>query len=95
VVVFLDADARGAPAVTGLVRECQHSSSVASHLVRKHSRRRATQDEGLVMKRMFGPREFQDGRVRVYGCSPGWILLWILISIVLTVIVNVLLNLIF
>lgn len=45
------------------------------------------------MNRFFGPRVFRSGQVRVYGCSPGWILLWILISIVLTVTLNLLLNL--
>jgi hypothetical protein len=47
------------------------------------------------MKRVFGPQQFRDGRVRVYGCSPGWILIWILISLILTIILNLLLNLIF
>lgn len=47
------------------------------------------------MKRLFGPRSFRGGRVQLYGCSPGWILLWILLSLILTVIVNFLLNLIF
>jgi hypothetical protein len=47
------------------------------------------------MKRLFQPKEFRDGKVRVYGCSPGWILLWVVISLVLTVILNLLLNLIF
>ena len=45
------------------------------------------------MKRLFGPQEFKTGTVKVYGCSPGWILLWLLISIVFTVILNLLLNL--
>lgn len=47
------------------------------------------------MKRFFGPREFRGGRVQVYGCSPGWILMWLLISLVITVILNLLLGLIF
>lgn len=47
------------------------------------------------MKRLFGPREFRDGQVRVYGCSPGWILMWIVISLFLTVLLNLLLNLVF
>lgn len=44
------------------------------------------------MRQMFGPREFRDGQVKVYGCSPGWILVWIVISIVLTIILNVVIN---
>lgn len=47
------------------------------------------------MKRFFGPKEFSDGQVRVYGCSPGWILIWVLVSIILTVVLNLLLNVIF
>ena len=47
------------------------------------------------MKKLFGPQEFRNGQVRLYGCTPGWILLWILISIVLTVVLNLLLNVIF
>jgi hypothetical protein len=47
------------------------------------------------MKRMFGPQQFRDGRVRVYGCSPAWILMWIVISIILTVVLNLLLNVVF
>jgi hypothetical protein len=47
------------------------------------------------MKRFFGPQEFRDGRVRVYGCSPGWLLLWIVISLILTILINLLLRLIF
>jgi hypothetical protein len=45
------------------------------------------------MKKLFGPQTFRGGQVRVYGCSPGWILMWILVSVVLTVILNLLLNL--
>jgi hypothetical protein len=47
------------------------------------------------MKRFFGPKEFRNGQVRVYGCSPGWILMSLLVSIILTVILNFLLNAIF
>jgi hypothetical protein len=47
------------------------------------------------MKRLFRPQELKGGRVRVYGCGPGWILIWILISVVLTIVLNLLLNLIF
>lgn len=47
------------------------------------------------MKNLFRPKEFRDGQVRVYGCTPGWILLWIGISLVLTLVLNLLLNWIF
>jgi hypothetical protein len=47
------------------------------------------------MKNLFAPREFRNGQVRLYGCTPGWILLWIVISLVLTVVLNLLLNVIF
>lgn len=45
------------------------------------------------MRRLFGPQEFRNGQVKVYGCSPGWILMWIVISIVLTIILNLIINL--
>ncbi len=44
------------------------------------------------MKSLFGPRKFRGGRVQVYGCSPGCLLLSLLASIVLTVLLNLLLN---
>ncbi|MDQ3524050.1 MAG: hypothetical protein M3451_03230 [Chloroflexota bacterium] len=44
------------------------------------------------MKSLFGLREFRDGRVQVYGCSPGCLLLSILASIVLTILLNLILN---
>ena len=47
------------------------------------------------MKHLFGSREFRNGQVRLYGCTPGWILMWIVISIILTVILNLVLNVIF
>jgi hypothetical protein len=37
---------------------------------------------------MFGPREYRGGRVRVYGCSPGCLLVSILLSVFLTLAVN-------
>jgi hypothetical protein len=42
---------------------------------------------------MFGPREFRGGQVRLYGCSPGWLLISLLVSIILTVLLNLLLQL--
>jgi hypothetical protein len=37
---------------------------------------------------MFSPREFKGGRVKLYGCSPGCLLVSIGVSIVLTLAVN-------
>jgi hypothetical protein len=43
----------------------------------------------------FGPRSFGGGRVQVYGCSPGCIIVSIVVSVVLSVLLTLLLNLIF
>ena len=37
---------------------------------------------------MFEPRESKGGRVRVYGCSPGCLLVSIVLSVFLTLAVN-------
>jgi hypothetical protein len=37
---------------------------------------------------MFGGREFAGGRVRVYGCSPGCLMMSLVISIILTLLLN-------
>jgi hypothetical protein len=42
---------------------------------------------------LFGPREFAGGRVRVYGCSPGCIVVSLVVSVLLSVLLTVLLNL--
>jgi hypothetical protein len=39
------------------------------------------------------PKRLSDGRVRVYGCSPGCLLLSLALSVVLTILVNVLIRL--
>jgi hypothetical protein len=44
------------------------------------------------MKQFFGPRELGGGRVHVYGCSPGCILLSMFVSIVLTIVLNLILK---
>jgi hypothetical protein len=41
---------------------------------------------------MFGGRSFGGGRVRVYGCSPGCLLMSLLASIVLTILLNLLIR---
>ena len=40
------------------------------------------------MRDMFGPRSYKGGRVQVWGCSPGCIILSIVVSIVLTILLN-------
>ena len=41
----------------------------------------------------FGGRSYGGGRVRVYGCSPGCLLVSLAVSVILTVLVNVLIRL--
>jgi hypothetical protein len=40
------------------------------------------------MRPMFKPKEFKDGRVKVYGCSPGCLLVSLAVSVFLTLAVN-------
>ena len=42
---------------------------------------------------MLGGRSYRGGRVRVYGCSPGCLLLSLAASVLLTVLLNVLIRL--
>jgi hypothetical protein len=42
---------------------------------------------------LFGTRPAGNGRVKVYGCSPGCLLVSIAVSIALTIFVNVLIRL--
>jgi hypothetical protein len=44
---------------------------------------------------LFGPRSFGGGRVQVYGCSPGCIVLSLIVSLVLSILLTVLVNKIF
>jgi hypothetical protein len=37
---------------------------------------------------MFKPKEVGDGRVRVYGCSPGCLVVSLVLSLVLTLVLN-------
>jgi len=37
---------------------------------------------------MFKPREYREGRLKVYGCSPGCLLVSIALSIFLTLVLN-------
>jgi hypothetical protein len=45
-----------------------------------------------VLGSLFGPRAFRDGRLRVWGCSPGCLLLSLAVSVVLTLLFNLLLD---
>jgi len=56
---------------------------------------RGSDRRSAVMRWLFGPRDVAGGRVRVWGCSPGCLLLSVLVSIVLTVLLNLLLRWIF
>jgi hypothetical protein len=37
---------------------------------------------------MFKPKKFRDGRVQVYGCSPGFLVLSLVLSLLLTLVLN-------
>ena len=37
---------------------------------------------------MFKPRESRDGKVKIYGCSPGCLLVSLALSIFLTLVLN-------
>ncbi|MBA2278092.1 MAG: hypothetical protein H0W06_10050 [Chloroflexia bacterium] len=41
---------------------------------------------------LFGRRTFSGGRIQVYGCSPGCLLLMVLFSLLLTILLNVALD---
>ena len=42
---------------------------------------------------VFRPRRYRGGRVQVYGCSPGCLVLSLLLSLFLTILINVLIRL--
>jgi hypothetical protein len=48
---------------------------------------------GRIESVLFGPREFADGRVRVYGCSPGCLVVSLVVSVLLSVLLTLLFNL--
>jgi hypothetical protein len=41
---------------------------------------------------LFGRREYGGGRVRVYGCSPGCLVISLLLSLFLTLVINLLIR---
>jgi hypothetical protein len=44
---------------------------------------------------MFGPRSFAGGRVQVYGCSPGCLIISLIVSVVASLVLTLLLNALF
>ncbi len=44
---------------------------------------------------MFEPRSFAGGRVQVFGCSPGCLIVSLVVSVLLSVVLTLLLNAIF
>lgn len=45
-----------------------------------------------MMRWLFGPWDVGGGRVQIWGCSPGCLLLSLLVSIVLTILLNLLIR---
>jgi hypothetical protein len=48
--------------------------------------------EERAVKQWFGPRSYRGGRVQIFGCSPGCLLLSLLGSLLLTLALNLLLR---
>ena len=45
------------------------------------------------MRSLFQPRSVAGGRVQVFGCSPGCLIVSLVVSVILTILLNVMLNL--
>jgi hypothetical protein len=41
---------------------------------------------------LFGPRSFRGGRIQVYGCSPGCLILSLAVSVIASILLTLLLN---
>lgn len=41
---------------------------------------------------LFGGRSYRGGRLRVYGCAPGCLVVSIVVSVLLTILVNLLIR---
>jgi hypothetical protein len=41
---------------------------------------------------LFSPREFRGGQVKVYGCSPGCLVISLVLSLFLTLVINLLIR---
>ncbi len=52
----------------------------------------AQPDEAPFGSAFGAPREFAGGRVRLYGCSPVWIIASLVISVLLTCLLNAIFN---
>ena len=50
--------------------------------------RRPSAFEGSRLGPMFGPRSFGNGRIQVWGCSPGCLIASLVASVVLTLLLN-------
>ena len=46
----------------------------------------------MAPNKLFGPRSYRDGQVKVFGCSPGCLLVSVAVSVALTIFVNVLIR---
>lgn len=44
------------------------------------------------MRDVFGPKSYKGGRVQVWGCSPGCLILSIVVSVLLTIFLNLVLG---
>jgi len=52
-------------------------------------------DRDGVGTRLFGPRSFAGGRVQVYGCSPGCLVVSLIVSVLASVVLTLLFNALF
>jgi hypothetical protein len=41
---------------------------------------------------LFGPRSVANGRIQIYGCSPGCIILSLIVSLILSILLTLLIN---
>ena len=41
---------------------------------------------------LFAPQNFEGGRIRVYGCSPGCLLISVVVSVIASVVLTLLIN---
>jgi hypothetical protein len=41
---------------------------------------------------LFSPRSYRGGQVKVYGCSPGCLLVSLILSVFLTIVLNLLIR---
>jgi hypothetical protein len=53
---------------------------------------RAAISTGVAWRDVFRPWTSRDGRVRVYGCAPGCLIVSLLVSVALTILLNLLIR---